>query len=196
MMSYRLLEAPSVRASARPKTWNKEEMIREIGQKINFSQEDSQKAVDAFTEFVSGAMSRGERVNLSNFGRFAPKKRAARIFKHPQYGRIRTDERVHPHFRAAPQLKHRVHIAHTGLPMSAYHVSAPPPPAEPFPLSGRGEDPFSWRHGAVESVLSRARDLLEERRRTHFYSKLDWMEERSSPTPHTRRRTGEHGRPS
>lgn len=132
-----------------PKTWNKEQMVREIGQKINFSQEDSQRVVDAFVDFVTDAMSKGDKVLISNFGRFQPVHKQKKRYWHPSKKQMvdpneipgyRSVPDVHPSFKPAQPLKHKIQTGHYGLARPQLYTSLlgqHPQPKQP-------RNPFVW----------------------------------------------------
>ena len=57
---------------------NKQELINAVAEKAGLSKADSKKAVDAFTEAISGALKSGDKVALIGFGTFSVKETSAR----------------------------------------------------------------------------------------------------------------------
>ncbi len=57
---------------------NKTELINAVAEKAGLSKADSKKAVDAFTEAISGALKSGDKVALIGFGTFSVKETSAR----------------------------------------------------------------------------------------------------------------------
>ena len=57
---------------------NKTELINAVAEKAGLSKVDSKKAVDAFTEAITGALKSGDKVSLIGFGTFSVKENPAR----------------------------------------------------------------------------------------------------------------------
>lgn len=64
----------------------KTELVSKIAEQTGFSKVDSEKALDAVVETVSGSLSSGESVNLAGLGVFSVVERAARNGRNPQTG--------------------------------------------------------------------------------------------------------------
>lgn len=62
---------------------NKAELINAVAEKAALSKKDSEAAVNAALEAITGALSDGEKVQLVGFGSFEVKSRAARIGRNP-----------------------------------------------------------------------------------------------------------------
>ena len=67
---------------------NKSELVKAIADKAGISQVAGKAALDATLEAISGALKKGESVQLVGFGTFSVSKRAARKGKNPQTGAI------------------------------------------------------------------------------------------------------------
>lgn len=63
---------------------NKAELINAVAEKAALSKKDSEAAVNAALEAITGALSDGEKVQLVGFGSFEVKQRAARIGRNPK----------------------------------------------------------------------------------------------------------------
>ncbi len=57
---------------------NKTELINAVAEKAGLSKVDSKKAVEAFTEAITGALKSGDKVALIGFGTFSVKENPAR----------------------------------------------------------------------------------------------------------------------
>ena len=63
---------------------NKAELINAVAEKAALSKKDSEAAVNAALEAITGALSDGEKVQLVGFGAFEVKKREARVGRNPK----------------------------------------------------------------------------------------------------------------
>ena len=63
---------------------NKAELIATVAEKAALSKKDSEKAVNAAFDAITGALVAGEKVQLVGFGAFEVKERGARIGRNPQ----------------------------------------------------------------------------------------------------------------
>ena len=63
---------------------NKAELINAVAEKAALSKKDSEAAVNAALESITGALSDGEKVQLVGFGSFEVKKREARVGRNPK----------------------------------------------------------------------------------------------------------------
>ena len=63
---------------------NKAELINAVAEKAALSKKDSEAAVNAALEAITGALSDGEKVQLVGFGSFEVKKREARVAAIPR----------------------------------------------------------------------------------------------------------------
>ncbi|MBQ9236340.1 MAG: HU family DNA-binding protein [Prevotella sp.] len=67
---------------------NKSELVKAIAEKAGLSQVAGKAALDAALEAISGALKKGESVQLIGFGTFSVAERAARQGKNPQTGQV------------------------------------------------------------------------------------------------------------
>ncbi len=63
---------------------NKTELVSEIGSKVGLTNKETQNVIDALTEAVGDALSKGERVTLVGFGTFKVVNKKARRGVNPQ----------------------------------------------------------------------------------------------------------------
>ncbi|EDQ03610.1 Integration host factor subunit beta [Sulfitobacter indolifex] len=90
-------------------------MIRsELIQKIaddnpHLYQRDVERIVNTVFDEITGAMSRGDRVELRGFGAFSVKKRDARVGRNPRTGEtVNVDEKHVPFFKTGKLLRDRL----------------------------------------------------------------------------------------
>ena len=85
---------------------NKAELINAVAEKAALSKKDSEAAVNAALEAITGALSDGEKVQLVGFGSFEVKKRAARVGRNPKTKEtIQIPASKAPVFKAGKALK-------------------------------------------------------------------------------------------
>ena len=63
---------------------NKAELVAAVAEKAGLSKKDSEKAINAAFDAITGALVSGEKVQLVGFGAFEVKERGARIGRNPQ----------------------------------------------------------------------------------------------------------------
>ena len=63
---------------------NKTELVSAVAEKAGLSKKDSEKAVAAVFDAITGALVAGDKVQLVGFGSFEVKERAARTGRNPQ----------------------------------------------------------------------------------------------------------------
>ena len=84
----------------------KTELIAAMAEKTGASKKDSEAALSAAIEAITGALKAGDKVSLVGFGTFEAKKRAARVGKNPRTGEeIQIPATVAPTFKAGKALK-------------------------------------------------------------------------------------------
>lgn len=90
-------------------------MIRsELIQKIadenpHLYQRDVERIVNTIFEEITGALSKGDRVELRGFGAFSVKKRDARVGRNPRTGEaVQVDEKHVPFFKTGKLLRDRL----------------------------------------------------------------------------------------
>ena len=87
---------------------NKADLVVAIAEKTN-STKKAEEALTAFTEVVTDALVKGDKVQLVGFGTFQTKTRAARKGKNPQTGaEIKIPACKAPAFKAGKALKELV----------------------------------------------------------------------------------------
>ena len=88
---------------------NKSELIDAIAADAGISKEAAKKALNSFTENVTKALAKGDKVALVGFGTFSTSERAARTGKNPQTGaEIKIAACKAPKFKAGKALKDAV----------------------------------------------------------------------------------------
>lgn len=63
---------------------NKNELVTSVAEKSSLSKKDAEAAINAFTATVEDALKAGDKVQLTGFGSFEVKQRAARTGINPQ----------------------------------------------------------------------------------------------------------------
>ena len=85
---------------------NKSELVAAVAEKAALSKKDSEKAVNAVVEAITGALVAGEKVQVVGFGSFETKKRDARIGRNPKTKEeIKIPASRIPGFKAGKALK-------------------------------------------------------------------------------------------
>ena len=88
---------------------NKTELITAVAQEAEMTKKDAEKAVKAVIDVVSGALAKGEKVQLIGFGTFEARARKARTGKNPQTGAtIKIAASTAPAFKAGKAFKEAV----------------------------------------------------------------------------------------
>jgi len=88
---------------------NKTELIAAIADQTGLSKKDSEKAVNAFVDSVTGALKKKDKVQLVGFGTFETRERAGRIGRNPATGKeIKIAASTVPAFKAGKALKDAV----------------------------------------------------------------------------------------
>jgi DNA-binding protein HU-beta len=65
----------------------KAELIVSVGREAKISKASAEKAVNAFTNAVTKALKKGDKLALTGFGTFSVKKRRARTGRNPKTGK-------------------------------------------------------------------------------------------------------------
>ena len=65
---------------------NKTELVAAIADKAGLTKKDAEEVVNAFTDTVTKALTKGDKVQLVGFGTFEVSKRGARTGRNPQTG--------------------------------------------------------------------------------------------------------------
>ena len=63
---------------------NKKELVAAVAEQAGLKKVDAEKAIEAFTAVVEGALKAGDKVQLVGFGSFEVRERAARIGRNPR----------------------------------------------------------------------------------------------------------------
>ncbi|HEX3044408.1 MAG TPA: HU family DNA-binding protein [Bacillota bacterium] len=88
---------------------NRTDLIDKIAKATKLTKKDSDKALTAIIGAISGALAKGNKVQLIGFGSFEVRKRAARKGRNPQTGKeINIAARKVPVFKAGKALKDAV----------------------------------------------------------------------------------------
>ena len=88
---------------------NKSDLVREISEGAGISQSDAKKALDAAVEAISGALEKGDRVSIPDFGSFEVRHRNARTGRNPQTREeIEIPASNNAAFKAGRKLKNRL----------------------------------------------------------------------------------------
>ena len=84
----------------------KSEFVDQVASKSGLSRRDSTKAVDAFLESITDALSRGESVSFTGFGKVSAQQRGARQGVNPRTGeKVTIEAATVPKFSAGSSLK-------------------------------------------------------------------------------------------
>ena len=88
----------------------KSELVLKIAeQNPHLYQRDVENIVNAILDTITGALARGDRVELRGFGAFFVKGRPARTGRNPRTGeQVTVPEKYVPHFKAGKELRERV----------------------------------------------------------------------------------------
>lgn len=87
----------------------KEDLVNKIAKEAKLTKAQSNKAVKAFFDGVSGSLKRGRKVSFVGFGTFSVARRKARMGRNPQTGApIRIAASKVPKFKAGKQLRDAV----------------------------------------------------------------------------------------
>lgn len=88
---------------------NKAELIKAIAEKCEFSQTETAKFLNGFTDVLTETLKSGDTVALTGFGTFKVTKRAERKSRNPQTGEeIIVPETKVPSFKAGKILKESI----------------------------------------------------------------------------------------
>ena len=85
---------------------NKTDLVAAIADSADLTKKDAEKAVNSFTEVITKALKKGDKVQLVGFGTFEVVKRAAREGRNPQTGKaMKIKASKAPKFKAGKALK-------------------------------------------------------------------------------------------
>lgn len=72
-------------------------------------QRDVERIVTTIFDQITGALARGDRVELRGFGAFSTKERAERIGRNPRTGEaVKVDKKYVPYFKCGKELRDRL----------------------------------------------------------------------------------------
>ncbi|MCL5407311.1 MAG: HU family DNA-binding protein [Patescibacteria group bacterium] len=84
----------------------KEELITQVAQKAQITEDEATKILDAFISSIKEGLVKGEKVTILGFGTFTLRKRKALTFLNPKTQKQHDiPERVVPHFVAGRNLQ-------------------------------------------------------------------------------------------
>jgi integration host factor subunit beta len=88
----------------------KSELVQRIAeQNPHLYQRDVEHIVSAILDEITGALSRGDRVELRGFGAFSVKNRPARVGRNPRTGeQVDVGEKYVPQFKAGKEIRERL----------------------------------------------------------------------------------------
>ncbi len=90
---------------------NKTELITAVAQEAEMTKKDAEKAVKAVIDVVSGALVKGDKVQIIGFGTFEVRQRKARVGHNPAtQDEIKIPASKTPAFRVSKQLKEKVNV--------------------------------------------------------------------------------------
>ncbi len=85
---------------------NKTELVAAIAQEADLSKKDAEKALTAFTDTVTKALKKGDKVQLVGFGTFEVSEHTARTGRNPRTGEtMKIKASKAPKFKAGKALK-------------------------------------------------------------------------------------------
>lgn len=88
---------------------NKSELVSVVAEKAGMTKKDTEKVVNAVFESITGALTKGEKVQLIGFGTFDVRTRKAREGRNPATGdTIQIPEATVPVFKAGKALRESV----------------------------------------------------------------------------------------
>ena len=88
---------------------NKTELVAAVAEQAGLSKKDAEAAVKAFTDVVSDALKKGDKIQLVGFGTFEVSERAAREGRNPKTGESMKIEACKTQkFKAGKALKYLV----------------------------------------------------------------------------------------
>ena len=88
----------------------KSELIQRVaGANPHLFQRDVERIINIVLDEITGALSRGDRVELRGFGAFAVKRRDAHSARNPRTGEeVQVDEKTVPFFKTGKELRERL----------------------------------------------------------------------------------------
>jgi integration host factor subunit beta len=91
----------------------KSELVMRISERSpHLYQRDVERIVSTIFEEITGALTRGDRVELRGFGAFSVKGRNARVGRNPRTGEtVQVARKSVPYFKAGKELRERMNTA-------------------------------------------------------------------------------------
>lgn len=84
----------------------KHEFVKAIAQKMESTQKNAEKALDAIIDVIVDTLAKGEEIKLVGFGSFEIKERAERLGRNPQTGEeVKIPAKKVPVFKFGKQIK-------------------------------------------------------------------------------------------
>ncbi len=88
---------------------NKADLIEKLGADAGISKKEAGAVIDSFTDAVTKALKKGDKVTLVGFGTFSVSKRAARAGRNPQTGAtIKIKAKKVAKFKAGKELSEKI----------------------------------------------------------------------------------------
>lgn len=85
---------------------NRDELVKAISEDIGVSQALAKRVLGSMVKNIAKAITKGDLVQIREFGRFYTRKRAGRFGRHPQTGQIfHVPATTVPQFEGSPKLK-------------------------------------------------------------------------------------------
>ena len=86
---------------------NKSDLIKKISENSDsLNEEDLEQTVNTILNLISSSLSKGDRVEIRNFGTFSVRSRDQRISRNPRPGTsVLIEPKNHPYFRASKFLR-------------------------------------------------------------------------------------------
>lgn len=88
----------------------KSELIQRVaGANPHLFHRDVERIINIVLDEITGALSRGDRVELRGFGAFSVKQRPARLGRNPRTGaQVKVTEKVVPYFKTGKEMRERL----------------------------------------------------------------------------------------
>ena len=86
---------------------NKSDLIKKISENSDsLNEDDLEQTVNTILNLISSSLSKGDRVEIRNFGTFSVRSRDQRISRNPKTGTsVLVERKNHPYFRASKYLR-------------------------------------------------------------------------------------------
>jgi len=86
---------------------NKSDLIKKISENSDsLNEDDLEQTVNTILNLISSSLSKGDRVEIRNFGTFSVRSRDQRISRNPKTGTsVLVEPKNHPYFRASKFLR-------------------------------------------------------------------------------------------